>query len=295
LKLHFIVNPVAGRGRAMRVWQALQKHLVSRAVEFTYSFTQGPGHATELARQAVARTCGACVGVGGDGTLHEMLPALMGTETALGCIPAGTGNDFARGLGLPRTVERQATMLAVAKRRTIDVPSVNGEPFLNVAGAGFDAVVADTVNRSFRALHGPIPYILAIFRTLVSYHNAPLSIRLDDGPPNELRCLLVAGGNLQYYGGGMKICPMACPGDGSLDFCIAGDLSKIDALCTLPRLLRGTHIYHPKCTYLRARKADIDGPPLPIQADGQIVGTLPATFTLQPQALWVLQPAGGDT
>ncbi len=286
----FVVNPVAGRGKALYTWQRVQASMDSAGVLYAHALTTGPGHATELAARAVAEGYEACVGVGGDGTLHEMLPALVGTATALGCVPAGTGNDFARTLGIPR---QHAAMLAVITEGTrcpIDVPAINGNYFLNAAGVGFDAVVADTVNRQFRKLRGVVPYLLAVLKTLGTYRNAPLEIVLDNQPPRQMRCLLVAAGNGQWYGGGLRICPQADPADGYLDICIAGDLAKPDVLVTLPRLFPGTHISHPKCIYTRARTAQVSGPPLPVQADGQIVGTLPVTFGITPAALWVMQP-----
>lgn len=275
----------------MHVWQALYATLKHMAIDFCYAFTEYPGHATVLARQAVTAGYDACVGVGGDGTLSEIVPALLGTATALACVPAGTGNDFARGLGWPRLPEQVVTLLTTAARRRIDVPRVNGRCFLNVASAGFDAVVADAVNQRFKAFHGTLAYLLGLFTTLFSYHNVPLVIRFDDEAPMKCKALLVAVGNLSYYGGGMKICPQATPHDGLLDVCVAGDITKGDALITLPRLSKGTHLSHPKCTYRRCQTVFVDGPPLPIQADGQIVGSLPATFTVQPSALWALVPA----
>lgn len=286
----FIVNPVAGRGRALRTWKVLEKGLLDRLSDFRYAFTEGPGHATTLARDAVAQGYDACIGVGGDGTLHEILPGLVGSETALGCVPAGTGNDYARSVGIPRVSEAQPDWLTTANRTKIDVPSINGKVFLNAAGVGFDAVVADTVNRQFRSLHGVAPYLLAVFKTLAQYRNAPLTITLDGYEPMTQKALLVAAGNMQYYGGGFRICPQADPTDGLLDFCIAGDVSRPQVLSILPRAFKGNHLTHPACQYLRASGAQIDGPPLPIQADGQIIGTLPATFRIQPAALWILRP-----
>lgn len=288
MNYYFIVNPVAGRGRALRAWQTLQEQLRKIGLEFDYSFTDGPGHATELAKAAAARNCAACIGVGGDGTLHEMLPGLINTQTALGCVPAGTGNDFARSIGIPRSLAEYPAWLTRASSSRMDVPYVNSEAFLNVAGTGFDAVVADTVNKKYRWLHGTAPYLLAVFQNMIQYHNAPLTIELDDHPPITQKTLLVAAGNMQYYGGGIRICPQADPADGQLDFCIAGNLARAEIMNMLPKTFSGRHLGHPKCLYVRAAHARISGPPLPLQADGQIIGTLPALFTVKPGALRVL-------
>jgi diacylglycerol kinase family enzyme len=132
---------------------------------------------------------------------------------------------------------------------------VNGEVFLNTAGAGFDAVVADTVNRQFRSLHGTLPYMLAVFQTLIQYRNAPLTIKLESHPPMVRKTLLIAVGNMQYYGGGICICPRAIPTDGLLDFCIAGDLNKAEVVHVLPKTFHGKHLSHRKCDYIQAKSA----------------------------------------
>lgn len=286
----FIINPVAGRGKALNIWQALQCELAHSNIAYEYAFSQAPGHTTQLAKQAVAAGYTACIGVGGDGTLNEMVPALIGGPTALGCVPAGTGNDFARTLGLPRHLPDIIALLTADYRRQIDLGLINDRPFLNAASVGFDAVVADTTNRRFKKLHGVLPYLLSIFVTLWSFRNAPLEISLDDQPLMRQRCLLVAAGNGQYYGGGLRICPKAVPTDGLLDICIAGDIAKLDTLVTLPKLFKGTHLSHPKCKYTNARCLTITGPPLPVQADGQIIGTLPVKLTIAPAAIWVICP-----
>ena len=295
MPLFFVVNPKAGRGKALQTWRVLQGVLQRNGVDFQHVFTEYPGHATLLAGQAVASGFETCVGVGGDGTLHELLPALIGTSTALACVPAGTGNDFARGLGWPRSPDVQVSLLTSAERRRIDVLRVNEHPYLNVASAGFDAIVADAVNRQLRMGHGMLPYLLGFFKTLLTYRNAPLTIRFDDEVPLECQALLVAAGNLNYYGGGMKICPGASPHDGLIDFCVAVDVTKADALLAFPMIFTGSHLTHPNVIYRRARVVRIDGPPLPIQAVGKIVGTLPATFSVERQALWTLMPSQGLT
>jgi diacylglycerol kinase (ATP) len=290
LSYYFVVNPVSGRGKTARAWEQLKAILEAENIPFSYSLTQAPGHATELAKQAVEQGYTSCIGVGGDGTLHEMLPALIGTNTALGCIPTGTGNDFARVMRIPKDINAQLGWLKQAARVHIDIPYINDTPYLNVAGIGFDAVVAETVNQRFRSLHGIFPYLLGTFATLISYKNTPVTIHLDGYPPVQQKVFLIAVGNMQYYGGGFRICPHAVPNDSLLDFCIAGDISKLGTLSVLPRTRKGKHLSHPQCRYVRATGAYIDGPPLPIQADGQRIGTLPATFKLSPGALWILSP-----
>jgi len=286
LQSFYIINPVAGRGKSRRVWQQLEELLKQNGRSYSFAFTEGPGHAYELARSAAESGCRFCFSVGGDGTLSEIVPALLGSDMVLGCIPAGTGNDFARTLKLPRRLPGILHSINHLKPVLIDIPFVNGKPFINAAGAGFDAMVAERVNQErHHTRFNNLVYIQALFKTLNHYENAWLSLQIDDQPPLRLKSLLVAVGNGQYYGAGFRICPKADPCDGLLDVCIAGDISKPDLVVTLPRLVNGTHLSHRKCLYTTARQIYIDGPPLPIQTDGQITARLPALITIKPQAM----------
>jgi len=289
-RLAFIVNPVAGSGRVRRLWPGLEAELRRRRVPWDLFETEGPGHGIELARQAAAAGYAAVVAVGGDGTLNEVVNGVGTDGVPVGFIPLGTGVDFPRTAGVPRQPQ-EALEVVLARRVTrIDVGVVNDRLFCNVAGAGFDAQVAARVNESGNKRGGPIPYIKAVFQTLFTYQNAPFRITLD-GVAHEVTSLLLAVGNGRFYAGGMMICPQADLRDGQFDVVIAGNISKIGTLLTLPRVFSGAHLHHPLITYQRARRVVVEGPThLRIQADGELVGHLPATFELRPAALPMLLP-----
>ncbi|HLS89395.1 MAG: diacylglycerol kinase family lipid kinase [Limnochordales bacterium] len=290
MRLAFIVNPVAGSGRVRRTWPALAAHLRTRQVEWDVLETEGPGHAIELAREAATAGYTAVVAVGGDGTLNEVVNGVGTDGVPVGFIPLGTGVDFPRTAGLPRSPLEALEVVLAGRVTRIDVGVVNDRLFCNVAGTGFDAQVAARVNETGSKRGGPIPYIKAVFQTLFTYENAPFRIVVD-GVPQHVKSLLMAVGNGRFYAGGMMICPRADLRDGQLDVCIAGDLSKLGTLLTLPRVFSGAHLGHPKITYRRAREVVVEGPShLRIQADGELVGNLPATFALRPGALPMLLP-----
>ncbi len=257
-----------------------------------YVFTEAPMHASEIARLAAKEGIPLVVAVGGDGTVHEVANGLAGTGTALGVIPAGKGNDFARSLGIPLSPARAAELISTGFLRVIDLGMVGGRYFLNVSGVGFDAEVAQEVNSSGRKLGGPLTYILGVLKMLRRYDPVPVEIVLDGVVVRE-RILVVAIGNTPYYAAGMKMVPHARPDDGKFGICVAGNLTKAETLAMLPLVYSGRHISHNKVsTYSAARvelRSDIA---LAIQADGEIVGRLPAVFTVATGCLRVIVPKG---
>lgn len=286
----FIVNPTAGSGRTRKAWPLLQSLLQSRNIDFEVQWTEGRGHAVQLARDACAAGFSAVVAVGGDGTLNEVVNGVAGYDVPIGLIPLGTGVDFSRTIGLSRSPVQALDVVLAGNVRRVDLGLVNEHRFCNVAGTGFDAKVADRVNQTDSKSGGATPYVQAILQTLFTYKNTPFKITLD-GVTHEVTSLLMAVGNGRFYGGGMKICPEADIEDGSFDVCIVGDVGKLPMLMLLGRVFSGSHMTHPLVTYERASKVTVQGPSdFAIQADGELIGHLPATFELQRGALPMLLP-----
>jgi len=284
---HFVINPAAGGGKGARVWAEIKERLAARRVEFEWSVTRRPGDAEEIAARIPEGVI--AVAVGGDGTLSQMLAGLPPGRT-LGVIPAGRGNDFARSARISFAPRAALEQLLHGEVRPFDLPAVNGRPFLNVAGIGFDAHVAERAERA--PGQGSLPYLAAAVKTLAWYRPQRLVVDVD-GRRSEGNVFLLAVGNGRYYAGGLKICPSADYDDGLLDVCLAGDLSRAEALLALARVFRGTHIRQRKFHYGKAHIVRVDGPSsVRIQADGQVIGGLPATFTVQQRALNVVVPAG---
>lgn len=282
----YVVNPAAGLGRGKSVWQRLVSHHPD--LEKDAFVTQKPGDGESLAEKAFRRGYDAVIAVGGDGTLHEVLNgALQVVETPLiGLIPAGTGNDFARGVYLPRDPVSALQTSRNGRVCEIDIGLVNGRAFINVAGFGFDAAVAQEVaSRTGKGASGAIPYLLAVFNQLRRYRPTEVSIQVDD-ERMEAPVFLGAVGNGSTYGGGMRICPRARVDDGQLDLCVATDLGRLETIMNLVKVFRGSHLTHPKCVYRRARRITVDGDrSVLVHADGQLLGSLPVTFEIEAKSI----------
>jgi diacylglycerol kinase (ATP) len=310
-----ILNPVAGRGQGAQSLGRLEELLARHAppgVGWWLSETRYRGEAAELARAARAAGFSGVAAAGGDGTLGEVLDGFYsrglnagsngGGESddrsapplpKLAVLPLGTGNDFARCLGIGTDLETAVRAMLCGKPRRIDIgkltmPQQRERYFINVAGCGFDAVVAARINCGFRRLRGTPAYVAAVLGTLIGYQAVPLRL-VADGQVHERSMLLCAVANATSYGGGMHIAPHAQLDDGLFDICIIGKAGRLEFLAAFPRVFRGTHITHRKITMLRARHLRIESPtPLALLADGEIVGTTPAEFEIVPGAIAVM-------
>lgn len=290
--LFCILNPVAGRGRAEKAWFQAEPILRLTFPGLELHRTGSPGQATDLARMAVSRGFNVVLVIGGDGTLHEAVNGLAVGRTALAVIPAGTGNDFARTLGIPEKVEEAAALVANGRKVKIDLGSLDGEYFINMAGLGYDAAVAHLVNQK-RLIKGKSAYLWAILRTLISFKSVTIDLEID-GCRRRERVIMTAVGNGQYVGGGVRMLPLAVFDDGEFDICIVRETTKLDILKTLPGIYQGKHLHHPKCIFLRGREVKISlveaEQEVYVQLDGQEHAEVPLTFRVVPHALEVIVP-----
>jgi diacylglycerol kinase (ATP) len=253
--------------------------------------TTRAGQATELARQAAEEGASLVVAAGGDGTCGEVANGIVGTPARLGILPLGTGNDFARCAGISENLQTAVENLFTGKPRRVDLGWVNGRYFLNIAGCGFDAAVAERVNRGFRFVSGTAAYIAAVVHTLITFKPPHMRITMDDEEV-YLRALLCTVANTQSYGGGMRIAPYAQIDDGLLDVCIAQVVGKLEFLRVFPRVYSGTHISHPRFLMRTAQRVRVEStPPAPVLVDGDVMGTTPAEFRVYPAAIEVILPA----
>lgn len=297
-RIFVILNPEAGRGRARKLWPRINESLraAMNPADLQVVETQAPGEAVDLARWAVEKGYDIVAACGGDGTLHEVVNGLARAGAAAGpgallVLPAGTGNDFSRSLGLPLDPVRVAQAMASHRTVNVDLGRAGNHFFVNVAGVGFDAEVAAEVNRGGKIVGGTLPYIWAVMKKLVTYRNAPLQIHFNQ-EVRRRRALLVAVGVAAYYGGGLQILPGADLQDGCLDICVGGDLGKLATLGLLPRLFSGSHIRHPLVELDRAVQVRIEGPDhLHVHADGEVIGRLPVEFACIPGGLRLILPA----
>jgi YegS/Rv2252/BmrU family lipid kinase len=295
-----IVNPASGRPDGGAGWRAIEAALRSAGVTFDVVRTAQPGDGGKLAQAALRDGSRHIAVAGGDGSVNEVVQGIMSAgladarDVTLVVIPTGTGNDWARTLGITRRPADIARALAGGRTMRHDVGAIDlpgrhvaRRWFINVAGAGFDAYVTERVPR-------PVPsaftYLGIALEGLARYH-APHFRITADGETIEGRLLLAFVANAQYCGNRMHVMPTARTDDGELDVLAVRELSLVQALPKLVKLYTGRILADPAVRHLRARRVRIEAdPPAVIQADGQIVGETPAEFSLLQQALRVVVP-----
>ena len=290
--LLLICNPRAGSGSARRGVAELQRHLDARAIEHEVAFTKHPGHASEIARTALKDGRRFLVAVGGDGTVHEVVNGMIEddvpvrADAVLGVAAAGTASDFIKTFGIPALPAHAAVHLDGPEAFSIDIGKVTYESnegrttryFCNIAEAGLGALVARRAS-SLPHVLGPLLYPLALWLALMSTRKSQVKVDLvDRSYEGPMFNLVVANG--QFFGSGMKIAPRAAPTDGLLDIQVQ-HASKIEMLAQWPKVYRGEHVPHPDVLEAKRVRASITSErPLPIEADGELLGHTPATFEL---------------
>jgi diacylglycerol kinase (ATP) len=283
-----IVNPVAGNGRAPRVWKQIQPEVDGlRQSECVTS--ERVGHARVLAQSAADAGYERVVAVGGDGTVCEVASGVAHTQTAVAVIPAGTGNDCCRNLGIPTDVVAAASLALNGAVRSVDlgeIQTVQGTThFVNVAGFGFDADVARRVNSVPKIVGGTVPYVWGVLQTLWHYASPRMRLSLDDRALDQ-PVFLVAVGIGACYGGGMRIVPDAVIDDGLFDVCVVGKISRLEVLRLVPKTYSGGHRGHPAVQFFRCREVRAESAaPVRCQADGELAGDLPVSFKIHPGGL----------
>jgi diacylglycerol kinase (ATP) len=301
-KIVVAINPSASFGASRDVGPAVVQTLRAMGHEVT-SLTE-PDFASLLtsARAAVKKRPDALVVVGGDGMVNLGTNLVAGTKVPLGLIPSGTGNDMARGLGIPhddteaaiRTLDAALT----AGPRTIDAGRISwvdavtgavGERWFACAlSAGFDAIVNERAN-AMRHPKGPSRYIIALLAELTRLKPIHYKLTLD-GKPVETAAVLVALGNSVSLGGGMKITPDALLDDGLFDVLIVQPLSRVNFLRIFPRVFKVEHVGHPKVRIERAKKVRIEAEGIVAYGDGERISPLPIDVEVVPGALRFLAP-----
>ncbi|MFI8205779.1 diacylglycerol kinase [Streptomyces sp. NPDC085937] len=293
-EITLFVNPTAGGGRGARAARPAASALRDAGFQVRTVTGDDPADALSRAYAAVEEGTGALIAVGGDGMAHLALQAVVGTGTPFGLVAAGTGNDFARALGMPlREPATAGRMIADALRsgrvRDIDLGRIGDRWFGAVLASGFDSRVNDRGNR-MRAPLGRFKYDVAMLAELAAFRPLPYRITLDGGEVREVEATLVAVGNGPSYGGGMRICPGADLTDGLFDITVVGECSRATLLKVFPRVYRGTHVDHPVVTVLRAASVELVAEDVTGYADGELVGPLPLTATCVPGAVRVVGP-----
>jgi len=290
-KIKIIVNPSAGGGKGRRVFPLLRQKLLERNFSFHLQFSESAEHVTLLAHQAQQEGYNLIVSCGGDGTAHRVLQAMVGSQSVLGIIPVGRGNDLPRNLGIAEDLDSALDLLRKGKVRKIDVIQVNADQYMfGVGGIGFDAEVNFISNRLNGFLTSNMAYILPVLYKTLTYRPKTVSVRLDNetlqGP-----VLMVAFGNIKSYGKGMRITPLAEPDDGLLDVCWVDPVKTLRLYRLFPTVFAGKHIDQPEVHYYRITSAEVESAvPMDFYADGEFLCQTPFTLRVLHRVLRVLVP-----
>ncbi|HEX6761715.1 MAG TPA: diacylglycerol kinase family protein [Gaiellaceae bacterium] len=298
-KAVFLVNPASDNGRTGRRWAELAHRAARAGLEGESLFSERPGHLIDLARDAVDRGAKLVVAAGGDGTLNEVINGVAERDVDLATIPLGTGMDFGRAYGIPTSFDDAVLVARDGATRTIDAGRVRyrtwgGDDavrwFGNVGTVGMSGAVAQRANGMSKKLGGRVTFFYALTRVFLGWENTEVTVTLDgEERRGRMHDVIVANG--PWHGGGMKLAPGARPDDGLFDVVVIGDVSKLDFLTTAPKLYTGRHVSHPKVEVLRSPHVEVDAPErLPIEVEGEQVGTTPAAFEIVPGALRVRVP-----
>ncbi|GMQ78085.1 MAG: diacylglycerol kinase family lipid kinase [Anaerolineae bacterium] len=277
MKTTLIINPKANHGQAAQVTDTIIS-LVKDYINPEVIMTEGPGHAVEVARNAVDQGVELLVSVGGDGTVHEIVNGMVVggiTDTTLGVVPIGSGNDLAFGLGISNDINKAVSIIFKGKKRRIDLARIEDdrgrfEVVTNGIGIGFDATIT-IQSRTITRVHGFTMYLLAVLRTIALYFQAPKVRILFDDERIEQNILLLAIGLGRRVGGGFFLTPDANHEDDLLDSCTIDPVSRYTMLALLPRVMRGTHTTSKFVKMRRSHLIDIKSEsPLPVHVDGEI-------------------------
>lgn len=297
-----VVNPLRSR-RTGEHLARMEPVLREHGLDCVARFTEHKGHAEELAHQAVLDGYGTIVAVGGDGTVNEVVNAVVGSSTALAALPLGANNDFLRSLGIWSWREA-CQVLAAGEVRPLDVglaeyQDEGGERrqryYAVLGDVGFGSeVVRNTPHRLRHALGGGLGYIVSLYRTALGGRGGASHMKVwADGQLRfDERLLLVEALNGMYGGGGLKVAPRARMDDGLLDVFLVREMSWFKIWTLFPSIFRGTHIEHAKGEYFQVREVAVDAEePVTLSVDGEVLGSTPARFSVVPGALRVACPS----
>jgi len=286
LKKHcVIVNPVAGKGAGRKAIPEIEAKLKALGVDYDLLITEYPGHAIELAEQAVSNGYEAVVAVGGDGTANEVINGLMHVvnngqlASKFGVLPVGRGNDFSYGMNIPQDLDGACAIFVDGDTRLIDVGLVKGGDypegryFGNGVGIGFDTVVGFEAAKLPSYISGMPAYLIAALKTIFLYFNAP-RLRIDiDGEILEQNCLLVSIMNGRRMGGSFMFAPDSASDDGLLNLCIAQGVTRMQVLGLFPKVMSGTQSDHFAIKMPTGQHIKVDAltGSLPVHADGETI------------------------
>jgi YegS/Rv2252/BmrU family lipid kinase len=299
VRCKLIVNPVSGPWDVRREIPAILNHLENHGWRTSLHKTARPGEATELARQAVDEGLDAVFVVGGDGTINEITNGIAESPVALGVLPGGTSNVWARGMGLPTRSPRHLLPLVDAVRtlipgtaRRIDLGKANGRYFLQWTGLGLDAEVTYAMEPRTRRQRrmGTLAYVVAGFATAANMVGTRARLKIDDQLIYR-RSILIVVSNSQLYGGMVRIATDARLDDGLLDVNVFAGTGFSSSMRTVLGVITGLHIHDPRHSCYQGHTIHVEtDKPMAVHVDGEPLGFTPLECQVVPRALTVLVP-----
>lgn len=290
-----ILNPASSGGKTIKLLPIVTALFARSGRTHDIYVTARAGETDEIARQMIDRNHSTLVAIGGDGTINEVASSILATgrDVTLGIIPSGNGSDFVRTLGLPKSTPDAVSLILNKPKSRIDAGSVTFDDgasryFLNIAGLGFDSIVAEYTIGS-RLPGSTLPYIVSVLKAMRVYKNMMMKVESPDFNW-EGRAASVLVANAKYFAGGMKIAPMAEIDDGKIDLAVLGDLSNFEMIRATPGLYSGKHVNNPKFTHRATTEMRVTTErPVRVQVDGELTQPGPATFKVLPGALSILK------
>lgn len=283
--IYAICNPIAGSGRGRIIGEIIEKKLIEKKLPHRMVTTERPGQATEFALEACDMHADTVLAIGGDGTALEVARGIIGQDIALGIIPAGTGNDFVKALGVPLSPVDALEYILSHPAQSTDAGEINGEVFLNEIGTGFDVSVLDYAAKAKKTFRGILPYLYGVIMTLFRFHSIPLTYAINGGENIITDAFVVSAANGVKIGGGIPIAPQAKVDDGKLDVTIVGKIKKTKLISRLIGLMQGKILSFPETKYYRAEYITFTVPEMRVNIDGEIVREKTVTARVLPGAL----------
>jgi diacylglycerol kinase (ATP) len=284
---HLVLNPTANRSRAAARRVEISAYLEERGVGVEWHATEGPGHAGKIVSGLPDGTL--VVAVGGDGTVHEVAAACVGTGRVMGILPVGSGNDYVKALGVGTNLERALEIIVGGAVQTVDAGEVNGVRFNNGLGIGFDAEVAAGVAKAPAYLGAFGGYLWSVGRLLWSMecHEACLKLGEEEIPAETILVAIALG---TTYGARFRLAPESSLEDGAFDIVWSEEISRAEILRLIPSVLRGAHLGHPKIHFARAAEVEVSlKEPTLAHVDGEMLSpTCDFRVRVLPRSLHVL-------
>lgn len=287
MKTCVILNPAAGTAKNF-------ERLTERFAQHGFTdlrMTKKSGDAERFARAAVRRGCSLVVSAGGDGTLNEVVNGIAkhAHDISVGIVPFGTGNDFARSLGLPNEFEAAIQIVKKGRRKAVDLVRVKSDRiryFVNVSAGGFSGLVDEKLTPEIKRSWGPLAYLRSAAAALPSLRAYETEVKLSGHKPLVCSSYNIIIGNGRYVAGGIPVAPKARLDDGLLDFILIPELPATEIAILVAQILIGKHLSNKSIVFHRASRVAVNSRPgMWFNVDGELVGNEPAVFEIMPRAI----------